>query len=115
MSVYTKPRKQPSDTISCQNNFITSTIFVIFFAYLPSMINLICIEAILLSKQGLGAFRIGLRCLQLKQNRTDCTGFIFVPPADAEQSCARLLEQSVSDLCRAVTQPQSEMKRGSDT
>ena len=35
MSVYTKPGKQPSDTISCQNNFITSTIFAVFFAYLP--------------------------------------------------------------------------------
>ena len=34
MSVYTKPGKQPSDTISCQNNFIKSTIFVVFFAYL---------------------------------------------------------------------------------
>ena len=36
MSVYTKPEKQPSDTISCQDNFITSSIFVVFFAYLPS-------------------------------------------------------------------------------
>ena len=36
MSVYTKPGKQPSGTISCQNNFITSTIFVVFLAYLPS-------------------------------------------------------------------------------
>ena len=36
MSVYTKPGKQPSDTVSFQNNFITSTIFVVFFAYLPS-------------------------------------------------------------------------------
>ena len=36
MGVYTKPGKQPSDTISCQNNFITSTIFIVFFAYLPS-------------------------------------------------------------------------------
>ena len=36
MTVYTKPGKQPSDTISCQNNFIMSTIFVVFFAYLPS-------------------------------------------------------------------------------
>ena len=33
--VYMRPVKQPSDTISCQNNFITSTIFVVFFAYLP--------------------------------------------------------------------------------
>ena len=36
MSVYTMPGKQPSDTISCQNNFITFTIFVVYFAYLPS-------------------------------------------------------------------------------
>ena len=27
--------RQSSDTISCENNFITSTIFVVFFAYLP--------------------------------------------------------------------------------
>ena len=32
-SVYTKPGKQLSDTISCQNNFLISTIFVAFFAY----------------------------------------------------------------------------------
>ena len=36
MRVYTKPGKQPSDTISCQNNFIISTTFVVLFAYLPS-------------------------------------------------------------------------------
>ena len=36
MSVYTKPGKQPNDTISCQNNFITSAILGIFFSYLPS-------------------------------------------------------------------------------
>ena len=36
MSVYTEPGKQPSDTISCQNNFITSAIFIVFFPYLPS-------------------------------------------------------------------------------
>ena len=36
MSVYTKPGKQPGNTVSFQNNFITSTIFVVFFAYLPS-------------------------------------------------------------------------------
>ena len=90
MTVYTKPGKQLGNTI---------------------LYNVICIEAILLSKQGLGAFRIGLRCLHVKQNGTDCTGFIFVPPADAEQSCTGLLEQSVSDSCRAVlTQPQSNMK-----
>ena len=34
MSVYTEPGKQPSDTIPCQNNFITFTICVVFFAYL---------------------------------------------------------------------------------
>ena len=49
-------------------------------------INLICIEAIILSKRGLGAFPTRLRCLHLKQNGTDCTGSIFVPPADAAQS-----------------------------
>ena len=31
-----KSEKQPRDTISCQNNFITSNIFVVFFSYLPS-------------------------------------------------------------------------------
>ena len=36
MSVYTKPGKQPSGTISCQNNFITSTIIGVLFVYLPS-------------------------------------------------------------------------------
>ena len=53
-------------------------------------------------KRGLGAFRIGLRCLHVKQNGTDCTRSILVPLADAEQSCTELLEQSVSDSCRAV-------------
>ena len=48
--VYMKPGKQPSDTISYLSNLTTSTI------------NLICIEAILLSKRGLGAFLIVLRC-----------------------------------------------------
>ena len=28
--------KTASDTISCQNNFIMSAIFVVFFAYLPN-------------------------------------------------------------------------------
>ena len=104
MTVYTKSGKQPSDTISCQNNFIMSTIFVVFFAYLPSKqsIKLICVEAIILSKPGLGVFRIGLRCLHVKQNGTDSTGSILVPPADAEQSCTGLLGQSVSDSCRAT-------------
>ena len=95
-----KIRKQPSDTIPCQNNFITSIIFVVFFA--KQTINLTCIEAILLSKRGLGAFCIGLRCLHVKQNGTDCTRSIFVPLADAEQSCTELLEHSVSDSYRAV-------------
>ena len=36
MRVYTNPGKHHSDTISCQSNFITSTIFVVFFAYLLS-------------------------------------------------------------------------------
>ena len=58
MSVYTKPGKHPSDTISCQSNFITSTIFVVFFAYFSKQsINF------LLSKRGFGALCIGLRCL----------------------------------------------------
>ena len=35
MSVYTKPGKQPRDTISYQNNLITSAIFVVLSAYLP--------------------------------------------------------------------------------
>ena len=107
MSVYTKSVKQSSDTISCQNKFITSTKLVFFFggggAFFPKQsINFICAEAILSSKRCLGAFRIGLRCLHVKQNGTDCTGSIFVPPADAEQSCTGLLEQSVSDSCWAV-------------
>ena len=47
----------------------------------------------------------------MKQNGTDCTGSIFVPPADAEQSCTGLLEQSVPDSCRAIqTQSQSDIK-----
>ena len=36
MNVYTKPGKQTSDIILCQNAFITSTIFIVFFACLPS-------------------------------------------------------------------------------
>ena len=94
ISIYTKPGKQPNDTISCRKNFIMSAIFVVFFAYLPSSqsINLICIEAILLSELGLGAFRIGSQCLHVKQNGTDCTGSFLVPPADAEQHCMGLLE-----------------------
>ena len=62
--------------------------------FTKQLIDFICVEAIRLSKRGLGAFRIGLRCLHVKQNGTDCTGSIFVPPADAEQS--------VSDSCRVV-------------
>ena len=55
---------------------------------------------------------VELRCLHVKQNGTDCAGTIFVIPADVKQSCARLLEQRVSDSCRAVhTQLQSDMKR----
>ena len=42
------------------------------------------LEAMLLSKHGLRAFRIGLSFLQVKQNGTDCTGSIFIPPADVE-------------------------------
>ena len=36
MRVYTKPGKQFRDTILCQHDFITSTIFVVSFAYLSS-------------------------------------------------------------------------------
>ena len=31
-----------------------------------------------------GSVRVGLRCLHVKQNGTNCAGFIFVPPADAD-------------------------------
>ena len=54
--------------------------------------NLVFIETMLLSKQGLGAFRIRLRCLHVKQNYTDYSGSIFVSLADTE---GRLLEQRV--------------------
>ena len=36
ISVYMTPGKQPSNTISWQNNFTTSAVFVVFFAYFPS-------------------------------------------------------------------------------
>ena len=103
MSVYTKPGKQSSDTISCQNDSLRLP-YLLFSLPICQAIDqpLIYIEAILLSKRGLGEFRIGLRRLHLTQNGTDCTGSIFVPPADAQQSCTGLLEQSVSDSCRAV-------------
>ena len=39
MSVYTKPEKQPSDTIMCQNNFITSTIFIVFSGPVYTRVN----------------------------------------------------------------------------
>ena len=117
MSVYMDPGKQPSDTISCQNDFIASITFYSFLClFAEQSINLIRIEAILLSKQGLGAFRIVLRCFHVKQNGTDCTAFIFVPPADAEQSCTELLEQS----CIGFTQSRKNKtpiryEKGSDT
>ena len=73
MGVYTSPRRQSSDIISCQNNFITSTIF---FAYLPSNQST---SFALKPKPGLGEFRIGLRCLHVKQNSTDCTNWRSSP------------------------------------
>ena len=44
----------------------------------------------------------------MKQNGTDCTGFILVPPADAKQSCTALLEQSVSDYWSRAYQIHAE-------
>ena len=99
MSVYTKPEKQPTDTISCQNNF---HIYCFLGLFVKQSIKLICIQAILLSKRGLGALHVGSRCLHVKQNGTDSIGSIFAPPVDAEQSCTGLLRQRVSDSCRAV-------------
>ena len=77
--------KQPTDAVSCQSNFVTSaTIGRFLCLFAKQSINLICTEAILLSKRGLGTFCIGLRCLHMKQNGT--------VPADAELSCTGLLE-----------------------
>ena len=42
-----------------------------------------------------------------------CVRFIFVPPADAEQNCAGLLEQSVSETYKHNLNPTYE--KGSDT
>ena len=104
MSVCTKPGKHPSDTIWCQKNFITSDIFVVFFVYLPSNRSTsLALKVPYYQTRGLGVFRIGLHCLHMKQNSTNFNGSIFfVPPADVGQSCTGLLEQSVSDSCRAV-------------
>ena len=87
MSVYAKPGNSPVTLFRAK---ITSLHLAYLLFPLPifskQSMNLICTEAIILTNRGLGAFRIGLRCLRVKQNGTDCTGSIFVPPADAEQS-----------------------------
>ena len=44
--------------------------------------------------QVLGTYRVGLRCLHMKQTSMDCTKSLFVPPGEADQSCTELLEQS---------------------
>ena len=96
MSVYTKPGKQPSDPISCQNYFITSTIFVVFFAYLPSNRSTsFALKPSYCQSEVLERFLSDYDVLHVKQNGTDCTGSIFVPPADGEQSRTGLLEQSL--------------------
>ena len=68
MSVYMKIGKQPSAKITslCPR-------YLFFFLFAKQSVNLIYTEAILLSKRGLGSFRIGLRCLHVKQNGKDCT------------------------------------------
>ena len=40
--------------------------------------------------------------IMILTHETKRYGLIFVPPADTEQSCTGLLEQSVSDSCRHV-------------
>ena len=103
MSVYTKHGKQLSDTISCQNDIITSTSFVVFFALLRS--NRSTSFALMPSyyqSEVRGRLVSDYDVLRVKQNGKDRNGSIFVPPADAKQSCAGLLEQSVSDSCRGV-------------
>ena len=48
MNVYTKLGKQLSDTISCQDNFISSTKFVVIFVYLHSNRSTFALKAVLL-------------------------------------------------------------------
>ena len=75
VSVYTS-----SVTIFCANMISFPPSYLLFSLHIFQAIDqFICVEAILSSKLGLGAFHIGLRCLDVKQNGTDCTGFIFVP------------------------------------
>ena len=86
MSVLHKAWKTASDTISCK---IISLDPPYLLSPLPNCqaINQphLHIEAIVISKRGLGTFRIGL-CLHVKQNGTDFTKSNSIPPADAEQS-----------------------------
>ena len=93
MNVYKKPGKQPIDTTSCQNNFITRSIF----SYLPSCqaINQLRLHwsyPIIKAQFGSVSYRITM--FTRETNGMDCTVSIFVPLADAEQS--------VSDSYRAV-------------
>ena len=53
-------------------------------------------------KARFGSLSYWIKCLHIKQNDKDCTGSTFVPPADAEQYCTELLEQSVSDSRGAI-------------
>ena len=97
---------------------ISSRLPYLFFPFLfaKQSINLICIEAIRLSKGGLGAFRIGLRCLHVKQNGTDCTGSIFVPHISAEQSCGGLLEaERIGFMQSRINTTSIRYKKESDT
>ena len=49
-----------------------------------------------------GSLSYWIKFLHVKQNDKDCTGSTFVPPADAEQYCTELLEQSISDSGGAI-------------
>ena len=103
MSVYTKFRKQPSNSILLKSNSITSTIFVVFFAYLPSnRSTLSVLKSSYYESEVWEHFVLDYDVYNMKQNGTDCTGSTFVPTADMEQSCTGLMEQCVSDSCRAV-------------
>ena len=48
----------------------------------------------------------------MKQNGTDFSGFIFVPPTDGEQSCNGLLEQSVSDYEEPYKHNPNQIRKG---
>ena len=41
-----------------------------------------------------------MKFTMVKQNGKDCTKSISIPPADVEQSCTGLQEQSILDPCR---------------